>query len=131
MPFDSTKVTRQKMPITALLAGYFKSEIHLLGLFTSSLDDVRFRIRNYIAQAEDYLKENNIKYKTTFLDVHNISESTLTYAKNIDAGLISIMTEQETSTANIWLGPYAAQMVNHSPIPVLSVHPDKIKYYNG
>jgi len=131
MPFDSTKVTRQKMPITALLASYFGSEIHLLGLFTSSLDDVRFRIRNYIAQAEDYLKENNIKYKTTFLDVHNISESTLNYAKNIDAGLISIMTEQETSTANIWLGPYAAQMVNHSPIPVLSVHPDKIKYYNG
>jgi len=131
MPFDSTKVTRQKMPITALLASYFGSEVHLLGLFTSSLDDVRFRIRNYIAQAEDYLKENNIKYKTTFLDVHNISEATLTYAKNIDAGLISIMTEQETSTANIWLGPYAAQMVNHSPIPVLSVHPDKIKYYNG
>jgi len=32
------------------------------------------------------------------------------------------MTEQEKSTANLWLGPYAAQMVNHSPIPVLSIH---------
>ncbi len=131
MPFDSTKVTRQKVPITALLADYFNSEIHLLGLFTSSLDDVRFRIRNYISQAEDYLKENNIKYQVKFLDVHNITESTLNYANSIDANLISIMTEQETSTSNIWLGPYAAQMVNHSPIPVLSVHPDKIKFYNG
>ncbi len=131
MPFDSTKVTRQKIPITALLADYFNSEIHLLGLFTSSLDDVRFRIRNYISQAEDYLKENNIKYQVKFLDVHNITESTLNYANSIDANLISIMTEQETSTSNIWLGPYAAQMVNHSPIPVLSVHPDKIKFYNG
>lgn len=131
MPFDSTKVTRQKMPITALLANYYNSEIHLLGLFTSSMDDIRFRIRNYISQAEDYLKENNIKYKTSFLDVHNLTEATLNYAKNIDANLISIMTEQETSTANIWLGPYAAQMVNHSSIPVLSVHPDKVKFYNG
>lgn len=131
MPFDSTKVTRQKMPITALLANYFKSEVHLLGLYTSSLDDIRFRIKNYISQAEDYLKENNIKYKTTFLDVHNLTEATLQYAESIDANLISIMTEQETSTANIWLGPYAAQMVNHSAIPVLSVHPDKIKFYNG
>jgi nucleotide-binding universal stress UspA family protein len=131
VPFDSTKVTRQKMPITALLANYFNSEVHLLGLFTSSLDDIRFRIRNYISQAEEYLKENNIKYKTTFIEVHNITEATLNYAKNVDANLISIMTEQETSTANIWLGPYAAQMVNHSPIPVLSVHPDKLKFYNG
>lgn len=131
MPFDSTQVTRQKMPITALLANYFNSEIHLLGLFTSSLDDIRFRIRNYISQAEDYLKENNIKYKTTFIDAHNITEVTLDYASKIDANLISIMTEQETSTANIWLGPYAAQMVNHSPIPVLSLHPDKLKFYTG
>lgn len=131
MPFDSTKVTRQKMPITALLANYYNSEVHLLGLYTSSLDDIRFRIKNYISQAEDYLKENNIKYKTTFLDVHNLTEATLQYAESIDANLISIMTEQETSTANIWLGPYAAQMVNHSAIPVLSVHPDKIKFYNG
>ena len=131
MPFDSTKVTRQKMPITALLADYFGSEIHLLGLYTSSMDDIRFRIRNYISQSESYLKENNIKYKIKFLDVHNITEATLNYANSIDANLISIMTEQETSTSNIWLGPYAAQMVNHSPIPVLSVHPDKVKFYNG
>ncbi len=131
MPFDSTKVTRQKMPITALLASYFYSEIHLLGLFTSSLDDIRFRVRNYILQAEDYFKEHNIRYKTTFLEAHNITESILDYSKKIDANLISIMTEQETSTSNIWLGPYAAQMVNHSPIPVLSVHADKIKFYNG
>mgnify|MGYP002639863650 CR=1 FL=1 len=131
MPFDSTKVTRQKMPMTALLASYFNSEVHLLGLFTSSMDDLRFRIKNYISQAEDYLKENNIKYVTTFIETHDITEATLNYAKSIDANLISIMTEQETATANIWLGPYAAQMVNHSPIPVLSIHPDKVKYYNG
>ncbi len=31
------------------------------------------------------------------------------------------MTEQETTTANIFLGPYAQQMVNHSPVPVLSM----------
>lgn len=131
MPFDSTKVTRQKLPFTALLAKYFDSEVHILGLFTSNLDDLRYRIRNYTAQAEDYFKENDIKYKTTFLEVDNITEATLEYAKNINANLISIMTEQETRTSNLWLGPFAAQMVNHSPIPVLSIHADKYKFYNG
>lgn len=131
MPFDSTKVTRQKLPFTALLAKYFDSEVHILGLFTSNLDDLRYRIRNYTAQAEDYFKENGIKYKTTFLEVDNITEATLEYAKNANANLISIMTEQETRTSNLWLGPFAAQMVNHSPIPVLSIHADKYKFYNG
>ena len=32
------------------------------------------------------------------------------------------MTEQEPTAANILLGAYAQQMVNHSPIPVLSIH---------
>lgn len=131
MPFDSTKSTRQKLPFTALLAKYFDSEVHIIGMFTSSLDDLRFRIRNYVAQAEDYFKENDIKYHTEFLEVDNITEATLEYAKNIDANLISIMTEQETRTSNLWLGPFAAQMVNHSPIPVLSIHADKYKFYNG
>lgn len=130
MPFDSTKSTRQKLPITALFAKYFRSEVHILGLFTSDLDDIQYRIRNYVAQAEDYLKENFIKYKVVFIESENITETTIEYAKKIDANLISIMTEQETSTSNLWLGPYASQMVNHSPIPVLSVKPDKYDAYN-
>lgn len=125
LPMDSTKITRQKLPITALLAKYFNSEVHVLGLFTTTSDDIRYRIRNYVAQAEEYLTENGIKYKSTFIDADNITEETLNYASKIGANLISIMTEQETSTANLLLGPYASQMVNHSPIPVLSIHPSK------
>lgn len=131
MPFDSTKETRQKLPYTALLAKYFNSEVHILGLFTSTMDDLRYRIRNYVAQAEDYFKENDINYVVTYLEVDNITQATLDYAKEVNANLISIMTEQETTTSNLWLGPYAAQMVNHSPVPVLSVHADKYKFYNG
>jgi nucleotide-binding universal stress UspA family protein len=128
MPFDSTKVTRQKLPMTTLLAKYFGSEVHILGLYTSTLDDLRFRINNYVVQAEDYFKENGVKYKIEFVEADNISESTIEYAKKVKANLISIMTEQETSTLNLLMGPYAAQMVNHSPIPVLSIHPEKYTY---
>ncbi len=129
MPFDSTKETRQKLPMTALLAKYFHSEVHILGLFTTTQDDIRFRIRNYVSQAEDYFKQNKIKYKVIFLEADNISETTINYAKKVNANLISIMTEQETMFSNLWLGPYASQMVNHSPIPVLSIHPDKTFLY--
>ncbi|MBC8319819.1 MAG: universal stress protein [Bacteroidetes bacterium] len=125
MPLDSTIITRQKLPVTALLAKYFKSEVHILGMFTTSSDDIRFRIRNYVVQAEEYFAENDITYKSKFIEADNITDGTLKYAKKIKANLISIMTEQETTTANLLLGPYASQMVNHSPIPVLSIHASK------
>ena len=66
MPFDSTKVTRQKLPMTALLAKFFNAEVHILGMYTSNLDDIRYRIRNYVEQAKDYLEENDILYKVEF-----------------------------------------------------------------
>ncbi len=128
MPLDSTKITRQKLPITALLAKYFDAEIHILGVYTSTVDNIRYRIKNYVAQSETYLKENGVRYRTVYLDASNITDTVLDYAKKVNANLISIMTEQETTTANLWIGPYAAQMVNHSPIPVLSVHIENAGY---
>jgi len=131
IPFDSTKVTRQKLPMTALLAKFFNAEVHILGMYTSSLDDIRYRIQNYVEQAKDYLEENDIRHKEVFIETDHITESTIEYAEKVKANLISIMTEQETKTSNLWLGPYASQMVNHSPIPVLSIHPDRIRFFNG
>lgn len=125
MPLDSTSVTRQKVPITALMARYFDAEVHIVGLYTSSQADIRSRIKNYVEHTETYFKENKVRHRTVFLEADNITETVIDYAKQENANLIAIMTEQETSTANLWLGPYAAQMVNHSPIPVLSVHPEK------
>jgi len=123
-PLDSTKTTREKIPITAELAKYFNSEVHILGLQTSSHSDIRYRIKAYVAQAEDYFKERDIKFLSVFIDSEQITDDTLEYAKKIKANLIAIMTEQETTTANLWMGPYASQMVNHSPFPVLSVKPN-------
>ena len=56
------------------------------------------------------------------VDAENITNSIINYAKEINADTIAIMTEQEMTTANLFLGAYAQQMVNHSPIPVLSIH---------
>ena len=34
------------------------------------------------------------------------------------------MTEQENRSRNVLLGQFAMQMINHCPVPVLSVHQD-------
>ncbi|HHN47338.1 MAG TPA: universal stress protein [Bacteroidales bacterium] len=123
MPVDSTPETRQKASFTALIAKLFGAEIYLLALYTTKIGAIRENINNYAKQISHFMEEENIPCHLETSETDNIARATIDYAEKIGANLISIMTEQETATSNLWLGPYAHQLVNHSPIPVLSIHP--------
>lgn len=126
LPIDSTPETRQKIIYTALLADLFKAEVHVLAMYTANSKSVQDRVDKFAKQVIEYLVEEGIDCKLITKRVDNITDSTIEYAKEIDANLIAIMTEQEFSASNILLGPYASQMVNNSPIPVLSIHPKNV-----
>ncbi|MDO8896845.1 MAG: universal stress protein [Bacteroidales bacterium] len=122
MPIDSTIESRQKVPMTTLLAKYFDAEIYVIAVFTSPAKEVRDMVKEYVSQVERYLVENMVHYNIKEIEADNLTNATIDYAIKVGANLISIMDEQETTTSNLWLGPYAQQMVNHSPIPVLCIH---------
>lgn len=126
MPIDSTLETGQKVPMTALFAKYFDAEVHILSTHVSSIEEIRHKVRSYAKFAAEYLKENDVRYVINEIDTNNVTDATIEYAQVIDANLITIMDEQETATSNLWLGPFAQQMVNHCPIPVLTVHAKNI-----
>jgi hypothetical protein len=115
--------TRQKVPFTAYIAGLFKAEVFVLSVYTTKVFAIQSRVDGYAEQVIKHLEEENIKYQLESILTDNVTTGTIEFAKSMDANLISIMTEQEKTTKNLWLGPYAQQMVNHSPIPVLSIHP--------
>ena len=123
LPIDSAEETRQKAPFTGYFAKKHGAEIFILKLYTSKLKAMRQKVDIYAAQVEGYFDEEKIKHHIDHVECENISDATIDYAAIIEANLIAIMTEQETTTANIFLGPYAHQIVNHSPFPVLSIHP--------
>lgn len=122
-PIDSAGETRQKAPFTGQIAKWHGAEIFILKLYTSKLKTMRQTLDFYAAQVAAYFDNEKIKYHVNHVICENISDATIEYASKIDANLISVMTEQETSTSNLFLGPYAQQIVNHSKIPVLSIHP--------
>jgi nucleotide-binding universal stress UspA family protein len=128
LPIDNSMSTRQKVPFAMEFAKCFCSEIHVLELQSSSLKTIRSKVSSYTAQVSKFLKENGVNHVVKSVDADNITSATIKYAEQIDADLIIIMTEQEEELSNIWLGPYAQQMVNNSPIPVMSVHPKEIEY---
>jgi nucleotide-binding universal stress UspA family protein len=122
LPIDSTLETRQKVPFTALMAKLFDAEVHVVLTFTTKVASIRRQIEEYAQQTIKYLQKADVKYKVEYLEVKNMVDDILNYSKTVDANLISIMTEMEKSTWNLWLGSYAQQLVNHSPIPVLTIH---------
>ncbi len=126
LPIDSSTDTRQKVPFACRMAKYFDAEIHILGLYTTTLKAIRRKVDTYVAQVEKYMDENHAKHVTSFLEADNSTTTTIEYSQQINADLVVIMTEQEKTAANFWLGPYAQQMVNNSPIPVLSIQPVEI-----
>jgi len=122
VPIDSSLETRQKLPFASRFARIFGAELHVISLYSTTIKAVRNRIDDYTKQVAKFLDEEKTQYRVEVLEAEHITNSIIDYAVKVDADLITIMTEQETTTANLFLGPYAQQMVNHSPIPVLSIH---------
>lgn len=123
LPIDSTPETRQKIIFTGILAGLFRAKIYVLAVNSSKSESVVNKVKKYANQVIEYFKEEEIDSELTTINAENVTHATIHYAKQIEANLISIMTEQEKTTANILLGPYASQMINTSPVPVLCIHP--------
>lgn len=129
MPIDSTRDTRQKVPWTIEFSRMFpNTTIHVLGIHTTKNKTVRSEVEGYVHSVEKLLEKDGIKYITAYVDAENTTLSTIDYADKVNADLIVIMSEQEKTLSNIFLGPYAQQMINHSHIPVLTV---SVKQING
>lgn len=122
LPLDSSRDTREKVDDAIYIAKKFNSTIHVVGVSTSSDEMVLNRLRVVTKQVEDYIKEDKINTSFGFITGKNLANITLDYAKEKDADLIIIMTEQESSSGFL-AGPYSQQMINQSNIPILSVKP--------
>ncbi|MCK9449348.1 MAG: universal stress protein [Bacteroidales bacterium] len=121
LPLDSSSETRRKLPLAVQLAKLFAAEIHLLLLFNSPVGVVQSRIRSYGDEAVAVCEKEQIPFVLKELKAGNLVKDMLGYAEENEIDMIMIMTEQGTTTANMFLGPYAQQVVNNARIPVLSL----------
>jgi nucleotide-binding universal stress UspA family protein len=100
--------------------------VHVVAVSSIQTDDIVAKLNAFTKQICDYLKDNEVPFKTASLNGDNITDITIEYALDINADLISIMTEQSKAISNFILGSYAQQMLSKSPIPVLCITPQEI-----
>ncbi len=125
-PVDFVFSTRQKAPIVAWIAQQFGSYVYILGILTSTIPSHIEKVEEYVREVGTFFVNNHVPYELVYRNVKNIAKEVLAYAKEKDADLIAIMTEQETAFQNIFIGTYAQQIVSMSKIPVLTKQPENI-----
>lgn len=126
LPIDSTVETKQKNEMVARIANAFNSTVHVLSLYSSKMGELRKLVDTHAKESLNYFKNEGINCRAASKEGNNITTMALEYGREIEADLIAIMTEQEIKTSNLWMGPYAKQMINHSEIPVLSIKPREL-----
>lgn len=124
---DASNSTLQKIPFAVKMAKLFAAKIHVLGLYSSSDLDIQNIVDANVHVAEKFLREANVRYNRTILESFNPIKTTVKFTKEIDANLIVIMSEQD-ETLGAWLGSESRDMINHSRIPVLCIHPNDKLY---
>jgi len=123
-PVDGTPETLQKLPFVVRMAKTFNSEVRVLATHSSNLKSIQRIAEKYLQQCCQYLETHKIEHLCDSFVSDNITKTLLGYAQQNKMDMITIMTEQE-NPANILLGPYAQQIINQSPVPILSIHPQE------
>ncbi len=121
IPIDDTLETRQKIPFTVRLARACGSEVHLLAIYHTSVNTVKENVERYTRQSAEYLERSNIDFVVKSIESDDVVNETIKYANAAQADMISIMTTQISKVSNLWKGSFAEQLIDQSPIPVITI----------
>jgi len=121
LPIDNSADTKSKLPYAVRIAKVYKAEIHLLILNNSPIQVIKKRMNSYTNDISKYLKTEAVEFVVSEIASENVTSSILSYTDTQQADIIAIMTEQGSTNGNMFLGPYAQQLINNAKVPVLSV----------
>lgn len=124
MPIDKTRETVEKIPATIAFAKKFSAKVHVISISSHHLSEIKEKLDTLTEQVIKKFKDEGIEYECEFLIGNNLANMTIDYAKEVNADIISIMSEQKKIESDI-LGMYAHYIIKNSPIPVLIIPSDK------
>ena len=124
---DNSPKTLQKLEPTTEVAKLFNSHIHILSIYATSMSLMHRRVDDRLEKVKKHLTKNDIAFTVEKVKNDNITTTVLKYAEKNNVDLISIMTDQERSSAGVFLGTSPRQIISNSAFPVLCIQPSGIK----
>jgi nucleotide-binding universal stress UspA family protein len=123
LPVYHTPHTLQKVSFTAEMAKATGADINILALNASGLKSIQKIVDSNVAKIKNHLDVLGVNYIVDSINSENLAFDIIEHARMVDADLIAIMTDVQDQANSVLLGPFAQQLVNYSPVPVLSIHP--------
>ncbi len=123
LPIDLTKQTRIEVFNAISFGLFFDATIHLVSVVMGGIAERKSRIYKKMQRMRKMIEENGVRcteklYKKSH---HATHEVIVEYADTIHADSLMIMTHQEISTSDKYIGAVAHQIINESPVPVISL----------
>lgn len=124
LPIDSSEHSRQKVNVAIKIAEKFGARLHVLGLLGKHEDDYEYKLNVILPQIKKFAGKQHVACTSEIGRATNRAEKAIEYAKEINADLIITMSDENEGPSSFMLGTFANQLINHSPIPVLSIQPE-------
>jgi nucleotide-binding universal stress UspA family protein len=124
LPFRDKPHSREGVDYAIDLAKMYDSKIHILGINTDPGDMDMQKIVIEAEQIKKIADSCGVRNSVDVLTDGFVSQFILSYAKAKKSDLIVMMADlDKDAISEFIIGPVAQQMINHSPIPILSIQP--------
>jgi len=124
LPFRDKPHSREKVDFGIRIAELYEAKLHILGIDTAQSKLSYKKILLEAEQIKQIAEKREITSNIKIFSKGYTSDLILSQAKKIKADLIIIMSDLDRSRiSQLIMGPICQQIVNHSPIPVLSIPP--------
>jgi nucleotide-binding universal stress UspA family protein len=127
LPLDLTKETQQKVARSIEIAKYYNSTIRVVSVLLTDENEVVTHLTEQLKQVKEFIEKRDI-YTTAHI-IHGdriiggLTSFILDYAYETDGDLLMVMTQQENSRHEKFIGSNTTELISRSKIPVLSVIP--------
>lgn len=129
LPMDLTKETKQKVGWGMRLAKTFGAELVLFSALWSKNDrNIVFQLKQQLKQVMVVAEKEGVKCSYEIFDdaksENDFVPAILEYiSTNNDISITLIMTQQENSITEFFMGSHASELIRNSELPVMSIVP--------
>ena len=123
LPLDLTKETREKVGKAIEFAHYYGAKIQILSVLNKSQESFENKLLAYSNQVKRYIQDKGVTCGNKTVRGKSTVDMIVSYAKEIDADLIMIMSKAELNLKEYFIGTTAQNIISTSEIPVLSIRP--------
>lgn len=123
VPLDLTKEIREKLSAALFYGLEYGATIFLVSALIGGIEIKESRIWKKLQDAKETLELNGVKCEIKLFERSKVPpyQRVLEYTKEIDAGMILLMTHREGNTSINYIGAFAHYIMNKSQVPVLSI----------